>query len=271
MKYLTIGSLLKNEEEYMYDFVKYHRYIGVDHFVFFDRNYEKMHNMFKNDSDVEIIHFPEVPGNIHQEAWGQLIKYNQGKTKWLALIDADQALVPVKNDNIKDILKEYEEFACLQVNWKTFGSSFYENKLPGSIYERFLLTCENNEIYNMHTQFICQPDRTLPIRTEEPHYPFLPIGEISVNTNKEEILENKCIALNPNRPRIWNDPPLHDVLWVAHYTNKSKEEFIIKNSKGRADIHGLKMPLNQFYEYDSLCNKIKETRVLEIWKKCIKI
>lgn len=267
MKYLTVGSCLKGEDSYMLDFVKYHRSVGVEHFVFFDRTYYPLKKLFENHADVEIIHFPDEPQNIHQEAWGQLIKYNQGKTKWLALIDADQCLVPVKHSNVCDILKEYEDFASVQLNWKSFGSSFQEKRLLGSVYERFLLCAETNSKYNLPTQFICQPDRTLPIKVEEPHYPRLPPGEISVNTNRETISSNKVVAMNPATPLTFNVPPLYDVMWVAHYTNKSKEEFIIKNNKGRADIFGKKIHFTQFDEYDAECNKVTEKRVLELWSK----
>ena len=49
--------------------------------------------------------------------------------------------------------------------------------------------------------------------------------------NKEIIDANKIVAMNPNTPLSFNVPPLHDILWVAHYTNKSREEWAIKNSK----------------------------------------
>lgn len=270
MYYLTLGSCLKNEDTYMLDFVKYHKSIGVDKFVFFDRSYDELNKLFEKDKDVEIIHFPDIEGNTHQEAWGQLIKYNQGKTKWLALIDADQALVPVQTDDVREILKNYEDFASLQINWKAFGSSYENKREIGSVYERFLLTCQNDNSYNFHTQFICQPDRTLGIKTAEPHYPFLPDNEIMVNTNKEQIDPNKEVLLNPNTPLSFNVPALHDILWVAHYTNKSKEEWLIKNEKGRADIFGAKIPFDQFDEYESQCNEVIEDRVFELWKEANK-
>lgn len=271
MYYLTLGSCLKNEELYIEDFVRYHENIGIEKFIFFDRTYYPIKELFKNKTNVEIVHFPEGGDNIHQEAWGQLIKYNQGKTKWLGLIDADQCLVPVKTDDVRDILQNYEEFASLQINWKTFGSSFQETKLPRSIYERFLLCAKQDTIYNYHTQFICQPDRTLPFRTPEPHYPVLPLEEKSVNTNKETINPNKIVSLNPGSPLSFNVPVLHDVLYVNHYTNKSREEFLIKNNKGRADIFGSKMPIDQFNEYDIFCNQEKCTRALELWNKAQKM
>lgn len=265
MKYLTIGSCLKNEEDYIVDFIKYHRYVGVEHFVFFDRGYDKLHALVGHEPDVEIIHFPEVPGNIHMEAWGRLISHCQGKTKWLALIDADQALVPVKSHDVRRVLKDYEEFASLQINWKAFGSSGQMARQSGSVYERFTHVAPPHSKYSEVTQFICQPSRTLPIQTEEPHYPQLASNEVSVNTNRQVIDDKKIVPLNPRRPKIFQIPPLYDKLWVAHYTNKSYEEFLIKNAKGRADIHGAKIHLEQFKEYDSECTE-PESRVLKLWK-----
>lgn len=273
MRYLTIGTLWKNENDYALDFLKYHRGVGVDYFmIYVDDNQDfSLEELLKNEKDVEIVRFNYPGKQLHQEVWGQLIKNNQGKTKWLALIDGDQCLVPVQKDNVPDVLKDYEEFACINLNWKAFGSSFQETKLPGSLYERFLLCANSESQYNFTTQFICQPDRTLPIKVPEPHYCLLPNGEKRVNTNKEEISENKVVAMNPNTPLSFNVPTLHDILWVAHYTNKSKEEWIKKNNRGRADIIGTKMPFSQFDEYEAECNEYKETRALELWKKAINV
>lgn len=254
MKYLTLGSCLKQEEAYMADFVKYHRHVGVEHFVFFDREYSPLTKLLGDEPDVEIIHFPDIPQNVHAVGWGQLIKHNQGKTKWLALIDADQVLVPVKQTDVKEVLKNYEDFASLQCNWHTFGSSGRIEKGEGSLYERFLMRATSQEGINNHTQFICQPDRTLAVRTDDPHHAKMPVNEVSVNTNK---------VIIPNSP--FNIPPLHDTMFVAHYISKSKEEWATKNAKGRADIFGDKMPFNLFDEHDRFCNVEKEERILELW------
>ena len=242
----------------MKDFVKYHRYVGVQHFVFYDREYHKMKEMFKDDPDVEIVHFPDIPFNVHAIAWANLIGLNKGKTKWLALIDADQVLVPVKTHDVKEVLREFEPYASLQCNWHTFGSSGRVEKGEGSLYERFLKRAVPHEGINNHTQFICQPDRTQAIRTDDPHHPHVNPGEISVNTNHARV------------QGPFNTPPLHDKLWIAHYINKSKEEWNIKNAKGRADIFGQKMPYHLFDEQDRACNAEEEHRVLELWKSANK-
>ena len=259
MRYLTLGSWLKNEEPYMSDFVTYHRYVGVEHFVFFDREYGPLKEMFKNDPDVEIIHFPDVPHNVHAIAWANLIGHNQGKTKWLALIDADQVLVPEGTHDVRQVLKNYEQYACLQCNWHTFGSSGQIEKGEGALYERFTRRAKSSEGINNHTQFICQPDRTRAVRTDDPHHPHVNPGEICVNTNFAQV----------NGP--FQIPPHHDKLWVAHYFTKSRNEWLVKNAKGRADIFGQKMPMDLFDQYDALSNVEEEKRVLELWNEAKKL
>lgn len=239
----------------MMDFIKYHRYVGVEHFVFLDRGYTELSELLKNEPDVEVHHFPDVPANVHAEGWAKLIGMNQGQTKWLALIDADQVLVPVKQDSVAEVLKPYEGFASVQCNWHTFGSGGALTKEAGSLYERFLMRAKPSEGVNNHTQFICQPDRTLAVKTHDPHHPRLPPGQHSVNTSFKMV----------SGP--FNIPPVHDVLWVAHYFTKSKEEWMVKNAKGRADVFGEKMPMKMFEDFENISNVEKETRVLELWNK----
>ena len=253
MKYLTIGSCLKNEESYIKDFITYHRYVGVEHFVFLDREFHPLREMLKDYSDVEIIHFPEGPENLHQVAWARLIAHMKGKTKWLACIDADQALVPVKTNDVREILRNYEDFASLLVNWHAFGSSGQETRLPGSVFERFLMRAGVGYRNDMAVQFICQPDRALPVPYCNPHMPVLPPGEISINTDR--------------RITGLEDPPVHDTLWLAHYWTKSKEEWDIKTARGRPDAFGQKVDINLYEEYNRDCNAIREERALELWKK----
>lgn len=253
MNYLTIGTLWKDEDDYALDFVKYHKKVGVEKFIILDREFNRINLLFQNDPDVEVIHFPE-PG-LHADAWAQLIGMSKGRTKWLACIDADECLVPSQTDDVKDILKNYEEFASLQINWRFFGSGGQEKKMPGSLYERFLMASLKEDGTNNHTQFICQPDRTLAQKTNDPHHPKLPKGEISVNTLK----------LPVKGP--FSSPPLHDILWCAHYITKSKEEWAFKNAKGRADIFGEKMPFDLFYQLDKPGSVLEEKRVFDLWNK----
>lgn len=43
----------------------------------------------------------------------------KNKTRWLALIDIDELLVPRQYDNLTDVLKEFEDQVAIGINWRT--------------------------------------------------------------------------------------------------------------------------------------------------------
>jgi hypothetical protein len=256
--YLTLGSCWKGEADVAKDFVLYHQYVGVERFIIYSREPDETSAMFADDPTVIVKAFQENAFNIHSNAWAGLIRDCQVEfpTTWLALIDADQVLCPVKTDDIREVLKDYEQYASLQLSWHTFGSNGHETKTEGSLYERFTKRAKADAGINRHTQTICQPTRTLALKTDDPHHVKLPYPEISVNTNKEPIV--------PPSPFTRQ---LHDVAYIPHYISKSKEEWAIKNGKLRCDIWQEAMPFTMFDEHEAFCNEEEETRVLELWNR----
>jgi hypothetical protein len=257
--YFTIGTLWKQEDTYARDFITLARYLGAERFIIYDREYRAISEMFKNEPDIIVKPYEESPSHLHSHAWASLIADTQSTgaypSSWLALIDADEMVIPVKTDDIKEMLKQYEDFASLQLNWHTFGNSFHETRTEGSLYERFIMRAKPEEGINAHTQAIVQPDRVLAQQTADPHHVRLPAGEVSVNTNRGAVV-------GP-----FNRPHLHDVAWIYHAYTKSKQEWAEKNGKGRADIYGTKVDFTLYDQYNKFANDEKEDRVLALWNK----
>jgi len=253
MNYLTLGTLWKDEDDVCLEFIDYHLNAidGVDKIIIFDREYNRIKALVGDNPKVEVHHYPESSTNVHAQAWADMVKMMKGKTKWLACIDGDQALVPIKTKNIQDILKNYEDFGALQINWSTFTSNKQVERTPYSLYERFTETAQTNEGVNNHCQFIVQVDKANPIKGCDPHTPTLLPGHISVNTRKQQVV-------GP-----FSSPVDHDVIYVAHYINKSREEYLKKRGKGRADIYGELMP-DMFYLHEFKDAK-QDLRAKTLW------
>lgn len=256
MHYLSSCSIVKNEDDYIDDFVKIHKALGVEFFLFFDRSENPLSERFKGRSDIEVIHYPEP--NRHAHAWRDGVQYFQGKSKWVQFIDIDQVTVPMKTDDIKIMLQDYEQQEALCLNWHSFGSGGRETEPPPgmSTYEAYTWRAEAMTPINNHVQSIVQVEHAaLGHIWHDPHHPLMQSGRYQYNERKQQF----------NGP--WNIPPSQDVGFIAHYYTRSREYWAKKCAKLRADtgtVGGLPM---EFDHHQSYMNAVEDLTVKNIWEK----
>ena len=253
MFYLSSCSICKDEDSYIDDFIKIHKYLGVEFFLFFDRSKNPLSKRFSGRSDIKVIDFPEP--NRHADAWREGIKYFTGKSKWVQFIDIDQVTVPVKFDDLRSILLPYEQFASLGLNWHSFGSNNREIEPTESTYEAYTKRAVFNAKINNHIQSIVQPNKVVPVKWKDPHHPPLQSNSFQVN-------ERWQTFKGP-----FNIPPSQEVGFIAHYYTRSKEYWAKKIAKQRADTGGSVGTMSDFDYHQSYMNIEDEFRVQEIWKK----
>lgn len=262
MYYLTVATCVKQEDDYIDDFITIHEKLGVESFIFYDRDGDNLTNKFKGKNNITVVKYPEP--NRHHHSHAYTVQHFQGHSKWIAFIDVDQVLFSAENIDLKEALKKYEPYAQIQPVWETFGDSWKDNKEPGSIYERFIRRAKSEEqSMNCHTQAICDISKIKPIIPPDPHRLCPNPGEISVDENCKKIGDSNGTLSQLN-------PHTQNKLFVAHYIAKSKEEFITKNNKLRADT-GTRCDPKVFDLYRTYCNEVEDTRIKDFWEQyCIK-
>jgi hypothetical protein len=118
---LSICAIIKNEVDYLEEWIEFHRLVGVTKFYIYDNH--------SNDGTVEILRsyinkgivvaktWPKndkIDTTIQIHAYNDAIKICKNKTRWLALIDVDEFIVPVKKNSICDVLDEiFLNHCCL--------------------------------------------------------------------------------------------------------------------------------------------------------------
>jgi len=153
MYYFTIGAIFKNESHILKEWVEHYLYHGIEHIYLI--------NDFSTDNFLDILQ-PYINKNfvtlynceINQKFVGmQDAKYNHffksnlKDTKWFAILDLDEFLYsPIEND-LKKILKNYETYNLLHINWVHFGSSNFIEQ-PDNVVSSFLYRGEYNSIKN---------------------------------------------------------------------------------------------------------------------------
>lgn len=255
MYYLSSCSIVKNEDNYIDDFVRIHKALGVEFFLFFDRSDNPLSERFKGRPDIHVIHYPEP--NRHAHAWRDGVQWFQGKSKWVQFIDIDQVNVPMKTNDIKVMLQDYEQFASLGLNWHSFGSNGRETEPePGlSTYEAYTKRAEGSVGINNHIQSIVQVERAAVQIWHDPHHPILLPGNYQVNERKQQFT-------GP-----WNIPPSQDVGFIAHYYTRSREYWAKKCAKMRADTGTQGGTLAEFDHHQNYMNAVEDFTVKNIWDK----
>ena len=255
MYYLSSCSIVKNEDNYIDDFVAIHKHLGVEFFLFFDRSDNPLSERFKGRSDIEVIHFPEP--NRHAHAWKEGVKYFADKSRWVQFIDIDQVTVPMKTDDIKVMLQDYERYASLGLNWHSFGSSFRETEPePGvSTYEAYTRRAASDTPINAHVQSIVQIAKAVPETWHDPHHPVLAYNELQVNENCQHF----------RGP--FNKPMTQNIGFIAHYYTRSKEYWSKKLAKMRADTGTSSGTMADFDHHQTYMNEVEDLTVKNIWDR----
>lgn len=251
MHYLSSCSIVKNEDNYIDDFVEIHKKLGVEFFLFFDRSDNPLSERYKGRTDIKVIHFPEP--NRHAHAWREGVKFFKGKSKWVQFIDIDQVTVPMQTNDIKVMLQSYEAWGSLGLNWHSFGSSFRDTEPNISTYEAYTWRAEGSTPINNHIQSIVQVDFVRSDIWNDPHHPPMMPQQLQIN-------ERRQVFSGP-----FNIPPSQNIGFIAHYYTRSKEYWAKKCAKMRADTGTPGGNMADFDHHQTYMNKVEDLTVKNIW------
>jgi hypothetical protein len=131
---LTIASVFQNEAPYLKEWIEFHRMIGVQHFVLVnDRSTDDFMAVLEpyiEAGEVELLTLP-CPPEWHGRTWTSfqcavlqsICKQQRGVSRWLAMIDLDEFIVPMETEDLLEVLDEHEARGGLYVRWESFGTS----------------------------------------------------------------------------------------------------------------------------------------------------
>jgi hypothetical protein len=234
---------VRNEAPYLREWIEYHRLLGIEKFYIYDNeSTDDIMSVLEPYINQNIVVCKKWFGNGRQrKIYSDGIKECKNKTKWLAIIDIDEFIVPLKHKNIKDFLKDYKDFSQISIHWKSFGSSGHKKKPAGLVIENF--NYAHKEI-NGAVKSIVNPRAVLG----DPGIHASQVIGMSVDENKCPYYDDDFINGTFSGKYKYSA----DIISVNHYFTKSEEEFIEKRSRGRMDAGtGGDYTLEEFEKYNS--------------------
>ncbi len=246
--YLAICSIAKNEGAYFEEWIEWHRKLGVEKFYIYDNeSTDNTKEILAPYVESGLVEYTFFPGKKQQlPAYDDCLERHRLEARWIAVIDLDEFIVPVKDKTILEFLKRFEKFSVVEINWLIYGSSGAKEKLPGTSIERFKRHSQPTHILNRHVKSIINPRRVFNF----------------IGCHEATIISGFAVDSHGNRIKknFRDRKPQQDIIRINHYAVKSYEEFLGKKARGRART--LKQRnLDYFNAYD--LNDIEEISTLE--------
>ena len=260
-----ILTVIKNEQEYLDEWIKYHLDLGIDHIFIFEDIDSNSHkeicdkyvdnvsldiiSNILNDNDKEIIFRlkqtkEKNPQYIYIKNGLFYIK-NKYKYDWCFIIDNDE-FITLENDNnkLEDIVNLYKNYDAFIMQWKCYGANGliakpdYSNKSIIDIYNKEItgyvpsITPQSlsKTCYNLNTY-----QKIFFLYTHQPSK--------YCNFCRTNFSKNRNI-------------PVYDNIYIRHYITKSWEEYVWKR-KERGFLFGKIRTYDFFFKVNSdmICKK----------------
>ena len=232
-----IVTVIKNEQEYLDEWIQYHLNLGVNHlFIFedYDSNSHKkicdkykdhvtLNSIFsilnetnKNKAlNVKKTHKWNVQHLYYRNALIWIKNTFIDKYDWCFVIDNDE-FITIENKSLQDILQLYKDYDAFTIQWECYGANglinkpdyskhglieTYKEKAKGKIIDNvasFIKTCYNIKKYK-NDFFYNQ------------HHP-----------------NDKCNWCNTKFIKHYYETPCYTNIYLRHYITKSWEEYVYK-------------------------------------------
>ncbi len=228
--FLGVCAIVKDEADYLLEWIAYHRVVGVETFLIYDND--------STDGTTELLTALENAGVCHRIGWPRsaypaspqihayrhAVREHGHDFEWMAIIDADEFVVPLAADDVPTLLREkFSDAPSVVISWRVFGSCGQIEPDARPVIERFTRCAENSARPNQNVKSIVRPEL---VKTTFIHNHILVDGCIP-------LLSDGTRLPDPEAHRL--DAPVYGDLQVNHYYCKSLREFERKRLRGLAD------------------------------------
>ena len=228
--YLGLCAIAKDETSFLREWTAYHHYVGFEKIYIYDNESRiPVRDSIAPFYDLHICDSYTMPGKGMQlVAYNHCLKNHGHEFEWLAFFDIDEFLCLVQDKDARTLLRDYEEFPALSINWSIFSSSGKLGSPAGFVAENYTQHLR----YSINTKCIVRPARvTMPFTAHH----FLYNQGLAVNTAKQ--------------PSLGAYTPLAiDKVRLNHYPYKSQQDYEQRLLRGDATYKDLNpRKLSHFY------------------------
>jgi Glycosyltransferase family 92 len=255
MHYLAACAIYLNEAPYLEEWIEFHRLVGVEKFFLYnhmsDDGHREVLRPYVEEGTLVVRDWPDEPGQV--SAYHDCLDRHRDEARWIAFIDLDEFLFSPTLAPLPEVLKDYEPFPGVVVNWAMFGTSGHKKKPAGLVLENYLLRAEDDFYLNHMVKSIVDPSRTVRVRAGINPHCFDYTEGFAVDERLEPQQE---------KPFMRTAEVSFERLRVNHYRMKSEEQWFDKlkvPSPQTGEVRSL--PPEDFVRMEEGSSKVRDDRI----------
>lgn len=225
--YLSVAVIVKNEARYLREFILFYMAVGADRIYLYDNDStDDLLKVLAPFLSSGYVVYRRWPGRTVQTgAYRDAVRRTRRRTKWLALIDADEFLFSPKG-LLPEQLKAYENYPGVGVNWLMYGPNGHDRRPKGLVMDQYTTTlADYGAGINCHIKSVVQPKEVFCVFHS--HY--------AVYKGKGYAVDENGAPLDNFTTRAFSRKNNREVFRINHYVTKSLEDLREKCQRGYPD------------------------------------
>jgi hypothetical protein len=171
--------------------------------------------------NVTLIEWPYAAGQM--PAYQHFCTNHATRFGWVAFIDIDEFIMPVVGSSIRETLmrRSYADYSAILLQWLVFGPSGHQRQPDGLVIENYIHRLPEDFPASRHVKSLVR-GRAVTSAGTTPH--IINVSGPTCNTLGETVLS-------------YAEQPVacHDQMLINHYFTKSREDWLFKLRRGKAD------------------------------------
>jgi hypothetical protein len=230
---IAIAAIFRNEHPYVLEWIAHHRALGVETFYIADNvsddGTSELLQALHERGVVRRIPFASMPGQAPQlPAYAELLGTHARDEDWIAVIDADEFIVPTGGErSLAELLAPLAaqaDVGAVVLNWAIHGSAWRLNHSTGSVCERFTRRAHQSFGANHHYKTVLRRAAFASVYSNPHHFALQP-GWRCVHTDGSEVVAHPRHGTGLSERVVWEGMRLN------HYIVKSHEEFETRKTR----------------------------------------